>query len=353
MNGRERITKTLDFQTPDRVGMMDQFWPETLNRWWDNEGLPRNISLVDFFDFDFELCQIDLSPRLARVVIEEKEETTIIKNEYGMTQEQWKGKSGPPKPLDVLVKSNDDWLEYKKNLKQDNGRFWGQDRLANFWKSARDRGKFISFSCLDPYENTWRMTDVVPLLEFMLDEPELVYDMFMTSADLTIETAKILNSIDYKADGIWLWGDIAYKNGPLFSPKCYRELLMPAHKKICDFAHSIGWKVIYHTDGYILPLMNDLIEAGIDALQPIEAKCNLDVRELKQSVGKRLTLFGNIDIRVLKGSKEEIEEEVKSKLPVAKEGSGYIYHSDHSVPPSVSFENYKFTLEMIRKYGTY
>lgn len=144
------------------------------------------------------------------------------------------------------------------------------------------------------------------------------------------------------------------KSGPLFSPRCYRELLQPAHRLICDFAKEHDLPVIYHTDGDIRPLIDDLLEAGIRALQPLEAKAGLDVRELKKQYGDRLVLFGNIDIRVMSsGDRSAIEEEVRSKLEVAAPDGGYIYHSDHSVPPTVSLEDYRFTLEMVKKYGSH
>ncbi|MCD6219136.1 hypothetical protein J7K43_01980 [Candidatus Calescamantes bacterium] len=78
-----------------------------------------------------------------------------------------------------------------------------------------------------------------------------------------------------------------------------------------------------------------------------------DVRKLKKIYGKDLVFVGNIDVRKLSGTKEEIEEEVRSKILIAKENGGYIYHSDHSVPPSVNFENYKYAIEMVKKYGKY
>ena len=100
----------------------------------------------------------------------------------------------------------------------------------------------------------------------------------------------------------------------------------------------------------VLPL---LMEAGITAIQPVEAKAGNDVRRLKRDYGKNLVFVGNIDVQKMAGSKKEIEEEIKGKVLAAKEKGGYIFHSDHSVPPSVSFENYKYVIEMVRKYGAY
>ena len=84
----------------------------------------------------------------------------------------------------------------------------------------------------------------------------------------------------------------------------------------------------------------------------LEAKAGLDVRKLKADYGDRLTFMGNIAIQVMStGDPGLIEKEVKSKLLAAKDRRGYIYHSDHSVPPSVSFESYQWAMELVDRYG--
>ena len=88
-------------------------------------------------------------------------------------------------------------------------------------------------------------------------------------------------------------------------------------------------------------------------MHPLEAKARLDVRDLKPKYGHRLVLFGNIDVRKLSAGPEAIEEEIRTKVGFAKEGGGYIYHSDHSVPNDVSLENYRYALKMLEKYGRY
>jgi uroporphyrinogen decarboxylase len=114
-----------------------------------------------------------------------------------------------------------------------------------------------------------------------------------------------------------------------------------------------GVKTLLHSDGNVAPLIPGFLQAGFVGLHPLEAKAGLDVRELKPRYGPRLILYGNIDVRKLSGTNADIEEEICAKLPVAKAGGGYIYHSDHSVPHSVSFENYCFAMDLVRKYGSY
>ena len=84
-----------------------------------------------------------------------------------------------------------------------------------------------------------------------------------------------------------------------------------------------------------------------------KAKAGLDLGTLREQYGQRLILFGNIDVRKLAGTKDEIEEEIRTKLLAAGPSGGYIYHSDHSVPNNVSLDNYRFALDMVRRLGRY
>ncbi|MBU0715474.1 MAG: hypothetical protein KJ964_08975, partial [Verrucomicrobia bacterium] len=93
---------------------------------------------------------------------------------------------------------------------------------------------------------------------------------------------------------------------------------------------------------------------GFDCIQPLEARAGNDVRKLKKEYGSDIAFFGNINMDVLaRGIAREIEAEVVSKVMVAKEGGGYIFHSDHSVPPTVSFESYRLAVDLARKHGGY
>ncbi len=144
-----------------------------------------------------------------------------------------------------------------------------------------------------------------------------------------------------------------YHAAPLIAPALYWRLMFPHHQRLCAHFAAQGLRTLLHSDGDVAPLIPLFLEAGFAGLNPLEAKAGLDVRMLKPLYGDRLIFFGNIDVRKLAGSKGEIEEEISSKLSVAKEHGGYIYHSDHSVPNNVSLENYRFAIEMVKKYGRY
>ena len=115
-----------------------------------------------------------------------------------------------------------------------------------------------------------------------------------------------------------------------------------------------GLKCILHSCGNVREIVPDMIEAGLDCLQPLEVKAGMDVLEIKKSFHGKLSMMGGIDVRKMAlDDPGPIEEEIRTKVGFAKQGGGYIYHSDHSVPDNVSFANYQRVIELVLRYGTY
>ena len=181
----------------------------------------------------------------------------------------------------------------------------------------------------------------------------LPYEPHPDHAALTVAVAQRLMDRGIEFDGAWLWDDLGYRNGLLYSRKTYVEQVMPSHRTIVDFFHSRALPVILHSCGRVIDAVDLIIEAGFDCLQPMEVKAGMDVRDLKRRYGDRLAFMGNIDVRLLSGDPEALEAEIRDKFAVAKEGGGYMYHSDHSVPHTVSFEEYRGVLEIVRRYAWY
>jgi uroporphyrinogen-III decarboxylase len=156
-----------------------------------------------------------------------------------------------------------------------------------------------------------------------------------------------------KLSGVYIWGDIAYDHGMFFSPEYWRDVYKPQLRRICDTVHASGLKTIYHGCGNASEVFDDMIEAGVDAYNPLEAKAGLDVVELKRQYGRRWAFNGNIDVRVLATNERDmVRREVLRKLNAAK-GGGFILQSDHSVPSNVDPKTYDYVIELTRRYGKY
>jgi uroporphyrinogen-III decarboxylase len=154
-------------------------------------------------------------------------------------------------------------------------------------------------------------------------------------------------------DGIVIWGDVAYRNGILFSPVFWRKHFKPGVKALIAECHKYGLPVIYHGCGNALAIFEDFIDIGVDAYNPLEAKAGLDVVDLRRRFGHRLGFCGNMDVLVwANGSLDDIKAATLTKLNAAK-GGGLIFQSDHSVPSNVSGERYDYVVRLVRQHGRY
>lgn len=103
-----------------------------------------------------------------------------------------------------------------------------------------------------------------------------------------------------------------------------------------------------HSCGVIEPVIDDLVEVGLAVLNPLQANAGLDAVVLRRRYGRRLAFYGNIDVRKILGSQEELLAELRRKVPLARDG-GFVFHSDHSIPPQVGFERYAWMLRTARE----
>ncbi len=351
MTSRERILTTLKKGIPDRVGHHEHVWGET-EKLWHKQGLPEGVSSATFFDFDIRAIGADLSLQLPAQKIEETDEYLIERNANGVTLKRHKLESGhTPHWINHTIKTRQDWLDLKPRWAARKERIPANAKPA--YDAHRKDNKFVCMSLAEPYEGCWPILGQVGIFTAMLDDPLFVTDMFKTYTDMVCDMFDLMIQEGLDFDGVWFWGDVGYRNATLFSPRIYEELLWPCHKRLCDKVKSLGKVSVLHSCGKIEVLIPKFIEAGFDAIQPIEAKVGQDVRELKKRYGNAITFFGNMDVRKLSGTKKDVEEEVLGKLKIAMQGGGYIFHSDHSVPPTVSFDNYRHALELVRAHGVY
>jgi uroporphyrinogen decarboxylase len=355
MTSRERVRTVLEGGIPDRVPIQDGYWDEALER-WKREGLPGTAAMSrpaigEYFDTEIRMISIDPSFLLEERVLDEDDRYVTRTSSDGTVLKYIKGKTSTPGLLAFPVNTRDDWERLKPRLRLTEGRL--PENLSSLYSWFRRQERFVVATIHDPYEASWSKLGPTYLMEAMKTDPDLVHDVFRTITDLDLAACEELLAGGYEIDGGWIWGDIAYSKGTLFSPQMYREILYPYHKRLVGFFVERNLPVVYHSDGDIRRVIPLLIEAGVRCLQPLEAKANMDLFELKRMYGDRLVFMGNVDFGVIARGRQEAEEEIRLKVGKGKEGGGYIYHSDHSVPPTVSLKTYRWVLDLIREYGRY
>ena len=353
LTSRERIRRTLEGRLPDRIAMVDIcFWPETVER-WHQEGLPQDESPAEHFGLDaISTAGLDCSLRLEVEVLEECDEWKIERDSNGTVHKHWKTRTATPCEIDNLIKSRDDWLSCRDRLEPTADRI-PQD-ATKLLDSAHSESRFCT---LDPCEPVWwtlRTLGMERALVTLATDPAWFEEMVAAQTELSLELCRMMIAQGPKPDGVWFFSDLCYRNGMLFSPALYRSMMLPYHRRFADLCHANDMFLLLHCCGDVRQLVPHLIDAGFDAIQPLEARAGNDVRQLKPLYGDRITLFGNMDMDVYAtGDLDAVRHEVLSKLEAAMPGGRYIYHSDHSVPPTVSFATYSYAHELLCEYGRY
>ncbi len=186
----------------------------------------------------------------------------------------------------------------------------------------------------------------------LVDNPELVEKMFDKIGSIVLNLFENIVTFD-NIGAIFYSDDIAINTGLFIKPDVYRTYLFPWMRKIGALCQKHDLPFIYHTDGNIWEVLNDLKQCGIDALQPIEPQA-IDIIELKENRGKDFCLVGNVDVDLLsRGRPEQVEKEVKRLLKFVAPGGGFCLGSGNTVADYVKFENYLTMIETTRKYGKY
>jgi uroporphyrinogen decarboxylase len=352
MTARERFRLALAHKEADRIPIHDSVWGATVTR-WRNEGLPPEIPVDEVFGFELRSFSADLSPQYPIRVLERTREYIVETTSTGGIRRNHRDYSTTPELIDYGIKTHADWEAAKRRLQPGTTRVDWVSLKQNYERAQAD-GMFTTFSAGTGYDclQSYIRSDV--LLALLLDEPEWVREMIETQADMVLGMARVVMEEGYRFDAAYLFDDMGYRNAPFFSPRIYRELIKPADRRMFEFFHSKGMPVILHSCGNVKPLIPDLIDAGLDCLQPLEVKAGMDLVELKGTYGKDLAFMGGIDVRAMADpDPRAIEAEIARKIPVAKAGGGYIYHSDHSIPTNVSLAQYRHVMELVQRYGQY
>ncbi|MBE2236947.1 MAG: hypothetical protein IAE81_04100 [Caldilineaceae bacterium] len=356
LNGRERVALALSHQEADRVPRAESFWPETIPL-WHQQGLGPNDVVADLFSYDIMgagWVSHEARPGFLQTV-EETDAWWSRLDGNGAILRYWKHKSGTPEHVDFTVRTREQWEAHKAQMlaQPPGSRVDVLSALRRMYE-AQAKGRWFCWTGVEAYETAKDVFGHLGLSYIMADDPEWAQDIFDTEAELACSVLDHLERSGVRFDGAWIYGDIAFNHAPFFSPKMYRALIKPAHVRQIAWFKARGLPVIYHTDGDFRLILPDLLDAGVDCFQPLEAKAHMDVRELKPQYGDRASWMGNIDVTVLlTNDRARIEAEVAAKLPVAKAGGGYIYHSDHSIAPGVHWETYQFLMGLVERYGSY
>lgn len=352
MTTHERMTRMLEHREADRVPITDSPWGATLER-WRSEGLPADVDWAEYFGLDrFGGIGVDNSPRFAHKVIEETDEYSTVFTNWGATLKNWKHRGGVPEFLDFTIKDWESWRTAKARMTPDRDRVnW--DWLKKAYPKWKEQGAWITAGFWFGFDVThsWAV-GTERVLMAMVEDPEWLVDMFNRWLDVDIALYDMIWEAGYRFDAINWPDDMGYKGHQFFGVQTYRDLLKPVHKRAADWAHAKGIKVELHSCGDVRPFIPDLLDIGIDMLNPVEVKAGMDPMALKQQYGDKLAFHGGLNAALF-WEPEKLWDHMRQVVPAMKKGGGYVISSDHSVPDSVSLEQFRQFVELAKKLGAY
>jgi len=189
---------------------------------------------------------------------------------------------------------------------------------------------------------------------------DYIYELFDRQCEIGLANLeKIHRVVGERITAVFVSGtDFGTQSGPFISPKSYRDLYQPFHKRVNAWIHkNTTWKSFIHSCGSVRVYLEDFLDAGFDILNPVQcsAAC-MDPAELKEEFGSRFTFWGGgIDTqRTLPfGSPEEVREEVRDRIRIFGAGGGFVFNPTHNVQARIPVENLMALYEAVSEYGVY
>ena len=226
------------------------------------------------------------------------------------------------------------------------------ERLAEVIERFKGQ-KAIVFLGHDSFEFTHYLRGMDRLFMDYVMEPEKVHELSRMVIDYKKRVME--RALEMGADIALTGDDYCHRQAPMMSPAHFDEFIKPYLKEIVDVAHEKGAPFVKHTDGNIWPIFESMIDAGIDAIDPLEPIAHMDIGEVKETYGDRIALCGNVDCGELlsRGTPGEVVEAVKETIAKASCGGGHILASSNSIHPAVKPENYRAMIDAAKEFGRY
>ena len=347
----ERVMATLDGRRPDRMAIFDSYWAEFQARWAWEKGVRGGVSIEDYYGIDIRICVPDESPYPSRkCVVRQGGGETISRDGYGRLVRSVSG-CAFCEYLEHPIRTPEDLARNPFESAHDPGRY-----TAFLSGVERNRSKRCCFCKVGgPYLRTSFIRGETEFLTDMASDVGFARALADRVADFLIDIGlQALGRSNLWGTGIWIFDDMAYNRGPMFSPRAFEQVFLPAYRRMVQAFRSAGArKVILHSDGNILPLLDMLIDAGIDGINPVEPKAGMDVVALRKAYGGRLSLLGGMcNARVLPaGRPSEVRDETRRILEAGADGG--IVIGTHSIGADVGVSNYECYYKTVRREGRY
>ena len=353
---RERFLKHMRFEPVDRIPLMEMgVWDETLAR-WHYEGLPKWVTslrhLEDYLRLDRSFnanwlpIEDEIYPPFERKVLEETETDVVVFGEDGVTFRDRKQYRTIPQYIRFPVENE---AEYEALLPRLNGKDPG--RYPNdfdedlHWR--RERGEIIGISLKAFFGWPRALMGVENLCMAYHDQPGLIRRIIADRVQFFKDLLPRLLATG-TPDFVQVWEDMAYRAGPLISPRMVLEFMQPAYEEIASFLQAQGVQLLMvDCDGRVNALLPIYLASGIHGTHPCEIAAGADPVELRRE-NPGCALMGGMDKRAIASGREGVDAELRRVQLLLWEGA-YIPFLDHFVPPDVPYDTYRYYVERRRE----
>jgi len=219
-------------------------------------------------------------------------------------------------------------------------------------KNYGDRIYPVGYAAPGIFENSWQPIGFVNFTKLIYQKPEFVKKVIAFQTNLYLRNLEAVMKSDLE---VVLGGDdLGQKTGPLMRPELIEKLYGESYRRVADLVHQHKKKFIFHCCGNIYALLNKFVEWGFDGIITMEPTAGMDLGKVREQVGHKLVLIGNLDVSylVVKGTQQEVEDAVKKAIRDAARGGGYILSTSHS-HPAVDPVRLKWMVDAAHKYGKY
>jgi uroporphyrinogen decarboxylase len=382
MNSRERLLKTLDHEEPDRIPIDlggSIVTSITKNAYIElKRYLGMEVGDVKIYDYVQQLPYIDelLLKRLeidvrmiaTHYAVSENQEIYEEDNYYYF-YDRWGSKLRMPKKNGHYF----DWVDFpikETSIEALNNYKWpepdSKDYILRLKERAKDLYQNTDYALVGTaifgggvFEQPARIMRMEDFLSSLITEVKFADKVMEKIKDLYIENcSRYLEEIGNYIQVFVYWNDIATQSSFLISPEMYRELVKPKDKEIIDAIKSkTKAKIFYHSCGAVKELIPDLIDIGVDILNPVQVSAKgMDTKMLKKEFGKYITFWGGgCDTQhVLPyGTTKEVKEEVKKRINHLAPGGGFVFNTVHNIQDDVPPQNIMSMFEALDEYGKY
>ena len=317
-------------------------WPETRVR-WISEGMAEN------HDFGFDLSEarpdidIGYAPPWETGVIQDEGEYVLHRDMYGIVRRSSKaGRSDIAQYVSFPVPDRKSWEKVLPRLEAEaQGRFGEEWEKCALETESREPLTFGGGHLCGFFSFLRELFGDTEVYYLLFDDPGLVREIM----DFQVRRlSTMLEHISRKVsiDRVFIWEDMCYKNGPLISPELFADFFLVPYQEYIENAKALGIQVFdVDSDGKVDVLLPLWVEAGVNMLHPFEVQAGMDVNTVVSLYGGSLCVRGGIDKRELAKGRKAIDRELERIRP-AHETGRHIPCADHSIPPDVSFDDYKY-----------